>query len=208
MMPLLAPGVTFHSSSSSKSSNFSRVTMSGPCPPATVFNTPSSTFHELPGKEFVLNPRHLSRDFPSNRVSHLPGRTFASPPLSEMKPDISERRTIERISLVWLGMVISVLRFVAVADRPGQASGCDPKWRSRARLCEPQHAHAELTVRTLLEPPAVRPRCVSQRRAPRVCRPPRHSANRLRRLVRRTSANTNLRLAVPLPRKRARVHYR
>src|SRR6266699_1896303 len=100
MMPLLAPGLTFHSSSSSKFSNLSLVTMSGPSAPAMVLSAPSSTFQERSGNESNLYPRHLSTDLPPNSTSHFPGFAFASAPWRRTEAADSEARMRERIHMV------------------------------------------------------------------------------------------------------------
>src|SRR5437667_9581632 len=99
-MPLFAPGLTFHSSSSSKLPNFSLVTMSCPSAPTMVLIAPSCTFQEWSGNELILYPRHLSTDLPSNRTCHLPGFAFASAPERENEAANSEARMREKISLV------------------------------------------------------------------------------------------------------------
>src|SRR5438552_15574464 len=109
MMPLLAPGVTFHSNSSSKLSYLVFAIISVPCSPRMLFNTPSSTFQDWSGNEFILNPRHLSTDLPLNRTSHLSDFAFASAPRTAMGKEVSEKRTVERIRVVWRRMGWSVV---------------------------------------------------------------------------------------------------
>src|SRR5436190_23831821 len=64
-MPLLPPGPIFHSISSSKSPNSSRLTSTATCP--SLFSTPSS-IRQPAGTLSLLYPRHASSDVPSNRI--------------------------------------------------------------------------------------------------------------------------------------------
>src|SRR5216683_2981177 len=74
MIPLLPPGLIFHSSSSSKSRYLSLVMMStGSLAPSIVFSSPFSTFHTSVGNASRPYPRHASVDLPSNSVFHGPG---------------------------------------------------------------------------------------------------------------------------------------
>src|SRR5215510_13510447 len=73
MMPLFAPGATFHSSASTKFLYFSLVMMStrsDSSQPATVLSEPSSTIQHLVGKVSRRKPRHAAVDFPSNKTCH------------------------------------------------------------------------------------------------------------------------------------------
>src|SRR5438046_1326548 len=68
MMPLLASFATFHPSSSSKFSYFSRVIRSTGFV-GSDFNEPSNSMTQLfDGNEVCLNPRKAAVDVPSNKI--------------------------------------------------------------------------------------------------------------------------------------------
>src|SRR5678815_3648722 len=74
MIPLLAPGATRHSSSSSKSLYLVLVMMStwsDLSQPATVFSDPLSTTQHFSGNASRRKPRQAATDLPSNRICHF-----------------------------------------------------------------------------------------------------------------------------------------